>query len=43
MKDVNVAKVAADDLPLFSGIASDLFHGVDVYPSPILDYYIVRE
>ena len=40
MKDMNVAKLTAVDLPLFNGITSDLFPGVEV---PVLDYGMVRE
>eukprot|EP00116_Pleurobrachia_bachei_P007589 sb/3467851/ len=35
MKDMNVAKLTSDDLPLFNGIVQDLFPGVEV---PVLNY-----
>lgn len=35
MKDMNVAKLTSDDLPLFLDITTDLFPNVDV---PAVDY-----
>lgn len=35
MSDMNIAKLTSDDYPLFSGIMSDIFPGVDV---PHIDY-----
>jgi hypothetical protein len=34
MKDMNVAKLTANDLPLFSCITSDLFPGTEI---PVID------
>ncbi|XP_075210256.1 dynein heavy chain 2, axonemal kl-2 [Lycorma delicatula] len=38
MRDMNVAKLTTDDLPLFSGITGDLFPSVEV---PAVDYSII--
>lgn len=35
MRDMNIARLTADDLPLFNGIMSDIFPGVTI---PIIDY-----
>lgn len=35
MRDMNIAKLTADDLPLFNGIMQDIFPGVTV---PVVDY-----
>ncbi|XP_017772772.1 PREDICTED: dynein heavy chain 2, axonemal [Nicrophorus vespilloides] len=35
MKDMNIAKLTADDLPLFNGIMSDIFPGISL---PSVDY-----
>lgn len=35
MRDMNIAKLTADDLPLFNGIMSDIFPGLE---APYIDY-----
>ncbi|XP_014680873.1 PREDICTED: dynein heavy chain 2, axonemal-like [Priapulus caudatus] len=40
MKDMNVAKLTASDLPLFNGIVSDLFPGVETH---VIDYEKLKE
>lgn len=45
MKDMNVAKLTSTDLPLFNGIMSDLFPGVEtptIDYSEVLTYRIIR-
>lgn len=39
MKDMNIAKLTSTDLPLFNGIMSDLFPGVE---TPTIDYSEVK-
>lgn len=40
MKDMNVAKLTATDLPLFNGITQDLFPAVE---TPVIDYGVVSQ
>ncbi|XP_070711337.1 dynein axonemal heavy chain 2 [Pempheris klunzingeri] len=40
MKDMNIAKLASTDVPLFNAIIRDLFRGVEV---PIIDYGKLKE
>jgi len=40
MKDMNIAKLSSVDVPLFNGIVSDLFPGVE---SPLIDYSKVSQ
>jgi len=40
MKDMNLAKLTQDDVPLFLGILSDLFPGVE---TPTVDYSLMNK
>ncbi|XP_029769486.1 dynein heavy chain 2, axonemal [Terrapene carolina triunguis] len=40
MKDMNIAKLASVDVPLFNGIVQDLFPGIE---SPVIDYGKLKE
>ncbi|CAM4719453.1 unnamed protein product [Caretta caretta] len=40
MKDMNIAKLASVDVPLFNGIIQDLFPGIE---SPVIDYGKLKE
>jgi len=40
MKDMNIAKLSSVDVPLFNGIVSDLFPGIE---SPVIDYSKVSD
>ncbi|XP_045920170.1 dynein axonemal heavy chain 2 isoform X2 [Micropterus dolomieu] len=40
MKDMNIAKLASSDVPLFNGITQDLFPAVEI---PIIDYGMLKE
>ncbi|XP_055375876.1 dynein axonemal heavy chain 2 [Condylostylus longicornis] len=40
MKDMNVARLTSNDLPLFNGIMLDIFPGVTI---PVIDYSIFQE
>lgn len=40
MRDMNIAKLTADDLPLFNGIMSDIFPNVSL---PVVDYEVITQ